>query len=223
MTTPDDRIDAYIARLVEGARPVRRLWTPRRRLAAWLGGLGAVAAAVGVAGLRPDLATRLAAPGFVVELACLAVATLAAGWIALRGAVPGLDGGRGAGVLAASALTGGTLGLLHTRLSLATPLPTFVDQGWPCIVSTLVLTVLPAATLLWAVRRGVALRPAVTGAAAGLGASLAAYALMRLRCPLEDTLHVIVWHGGAILVATLVAAALGAALAGARAAARPPR
>jgi hypothetical protein len=208
-TSTDDRIASLIDRLVESARPVRRLWPPAARLVAWLGVLLAVGTVVEIAGLRPDVGARLASPGFLAEIACLGAATVAGAWVALRGAVPGLDAGRGRRVLAATVVAGGALGLAGTRFSPATPFATFVDAGVPCALTSVVLALVPWAAVLWAVRRGVTLRPVPTYAAAGLAASLAAYALMRLRCPLDETVHVAVWHGTPVVFSTILAAAVG--------------
>jgi hypothetical protein len=212
----------FIDRLVEDARPVRRLWSPAVRLGVWLGVLLAVAAGVVIAGVRPDVAARLGSPGFLVELGCLAAATLAAAWLALRGAVPGLESPAGRGVLGATLVAGAVLGLAGMRPALAPTLASFVGAGIPCALSSVALALVPWAALLWAVRRGAPLSPVLTCAVGGLAAALGAYVLMRLRCPLDETLHVAAWHGAPVVLATIAAAAVGVLLVRARRVARSP-
>jgi hypothetical protein len=214
MTTPDDRIASYIDRLVEDARPVRRLWPPILRLTGWLGVVLVVGVALWLVGLRQDVVARLTAPRFCAELVCLGGAALVAAWLALRGAVPGLDGGSGRLVLVGTIATAMSLCLVQSPAP-ATSLFVlrFVEAGVPCAGRALLLVVAPWAALLWAVRRGAPLRPTSTYALGGLAASLAAYALMRLRCGLDEPFHVVVWHGAPVLLATAVAAAVGLASA----------
>ena len=216
MNPPDDRIDSLIDGLVASARPVHRLWPPAVRLVAWLGVLLAVVGASVIAGLRAGAASRLASPVFAAELVCLGAATIAGALLALRGSVPGLDGGPARRALIVALVAGGALGAVDTRLSLATPLASFIDAGIPCAVSSVVIALVPWVTMLWAIGRGMPLRSAPTCAAGGLAASVATYALMRVRCPLDETLHVAVWHGLPVVLATVAAAALGALLVRAR-------
>jgi hypothetical protein len=210
MTTRDDRIASLIDRLVDDARPVRRLWSPAIRLAAWLGILLVVAAALAIAGVRPDVAARLASPGFVAELACLGVATVAAAWIALRGAVPGLEGGpgrsaarrndrrgRGARSRAIATRAATSFGLRRHRHPVRHPVRRARSRA--------------VRALLWAVRRGGCARRRLAPPASA--AALGAYALMRLRCSLDETLHVAIWHGAPGVLATIAAAAIGLVLA----------
>jgi hypothetical protein len=215
------RIQSLIDQLVRDAGPVRRLWSPGTRLASWLAGLGALATALAVAGLRPDLGARLAGPGYLAELVSLVVATIAAGWVALRGAVPGLDAGGGRRTLAATIVAAGALGLAGTSLSPATSLSDFVQTGLPCFLKSIALALAPGAVMFWAIWRGAPLRPTVTSAVGGLAAALGAYLLMRLSCPLEETGHLAVWHGGPVLLATIAGALAGIALAGRYRRARP--
>jgi hypothetical protein len=62
--------ELLIGRLVEAARPVRRLWPPWARLSAWFG-LGLVVVVAALRGLRPDLTARLREPMLLIELAIL--------------------------------------------------------------------------------------------------------------------------------------------------------
>jgi hypothetical protein len=212
MAAPDDRIESCIEQLVADARPVRRLRSPAVRLLAWVGVVLAVAAVATTAGLRRDVAARIASPIFLAELACLGAAAIGFAGIALGGAVPGLHDARGRRALPAILLAGGLVSAAWTGFPFATSFAGFVERGVACAVSSVVLAFVPWAVLLWAVRRGLPLRPGRTFAAGGLAASLAAYALMRLRCSADDVLHVAVWHGGPVVIATCAAAVVGVVL-----------
>jgi hypothetical protein len=220
MSTTDDRVDALIDHLVTAIRPVRRLRPPAVRLAGWLAVVFAIAASVGAAGLRRDAAVRLASAAFVAELACLGAAAVAAAWIALRGSVPGLDDRRARSVLIAAVIASAVLGLHDMEPSLATPFASFVHRGIPCAAWSMVVGLAPAAVLLATVWRGLPLRSARSFGAAGLAAALAAYALLRVRCSLDETLHIAIWHGGPAVVVTCAAAITGMCVARARRAGR---
>ena len=224
MTTTDDRIASLIDRLVADVRPVRRLWPPAMRLMAWLGVVAAVAVALLIVGVRRDVSLRLTTPGFGAELLFVGTAAILAARIALRGAVPGLDDdGLGRLTLVATLIGGGLFGVVQTGASFATSFASFVERGIPCAVTSLILAALPWMTVLWAVSRGLPLKPAQSLAAAGLAAALAAYVLMRLRCGVDESLHVIIWHGGPLVIATCVAAGAGLVLRRARRGAALPR
>src|SRR4029077_14952597 len=63
--------DALVARLMADARPVRRLWTPRRRLGLWVAVAVAVLGIAAGVGLRDDLAVQLFRARYLLELALL--------------------------------------------------------------------------------------------------------------------------------------------------------
>ena len=84
----------------------------------------------------------------------------------------------------------------------------FIGTGIGCASRTVVLAALPLCALLIAVRRGAPLAPARAGALAGGAAFLTAALLMRIDCPLDERLHLLVWHalpvaGGAGLSAVI--------------------
>ncbi len=216
MSTPDARVDALIDRLATAAGPVRRLRPPAVRLMGWLAMVVAVAAGVAAAGLRRDVGVRLASPVFLAELACLGAAAVAAAWIALRGSVPGLDDRRARRVLFVAIVAGVVLGLADSQPPQATPIASFVGRGIPCATWSIIAALAPAAVLLVAVWRGLPLRSVASSGAAGLASALVAYAILRVRCSLDEMLHVAIWHGGPVVVVTCAAAIAGACVARAR-------
>jgi hypothetical protein len=78
-----------------------------------------------------------------------------------------------------------------------------------CFNHTFGLGLVPLAAALWALRRGLAARPIVAGAMAGLGAGLLADAGWRLYCGASEPSHVLVAHAGGILALALAGALAG--------------
>jgi hypothetical protein len=217
----DGRIDQLIDGLVRDARPVRRLWHPTVRLSLWLGVL-IVATLVAITGLQPAVVERRVSVFFVGELVCLGAATIAAARIAIRAAVPGLDDGLGRAFLVASIVAGTALSLGQTRLAIGVPPANFIAAGIPCVLSSIVIAVCPASAIVWAIGRGAPLRPAWAGAIGGLAAATWAYVLMQLRCRLDETAHVVVWHGVPVAIVAAASAAITVVVARARRARVPP-
>jgi hypothetical protein len=199
-----------IGRLLADAAPVRPLWSPGVRLALWvLLDAGIIGVIVAVSP-RPDIAQQLLRPAFLLQLGTLLAASAAFAMLALRGAIPGSEAGpaeRSAALLFVVA----AFGLLLQEPVQSQSLATFVTTGAVCFVGTLLLGVLPWTALFLAVRRGAPLLGARIGARAGAAASLFAAGASRLSCPLEDRLHVMVWHGLPVAVAILLSALAGAA------------
>jgi len=204
----EDAHRATVDRLVAELRPVRRLRPPLVRLLAWLPlPLVALAWVVGFH-LRPDAGAELQRPLFLLEIACFAAAGAVAAALALRAAVPGDEPRTGITAAAAMlAVAAALLVLLEPRG--VEPLAAFVAHGAMCSALTALLALVPWVALLIAVGRGVPLASARAGAFAGAAAFLLANALMRLACPLDERLHLLVWHAGPIVPALLLSALLG--------------
>ena len=88
-----------------------------------------------------------------------------------------------------------------------------------CLTRSMALGLLPLATSILLLRRGLIGRPAVTGALAGFGSGLLADASWRLGCEVSAPAHVLTAHGGAIL-ALAGAGALACLIVSRRGAAR---
>jgi hypothetical protein len=198
--------DRLVERLVADARPVRPLWSHHTRLALWLVLQGIVLGVAVAAGLRQDLGDHLRQPLFLLELGALVAAGALAATVALRGAVPGMAGGRGA---ITSALLLGSAAVALVALQPVTtmgPLRNFVASGAQCVACILMFSALPWITLFVAVRRGAPLDGSVTGACAGAAAFLFAAAAVRIACPIDEGTHLLAWH--------MTPVAIGAALSG---------
>jgi hypothetical protein len=159
-------------------------------------------------GLRPDLAAALASGAVLKTVGPLALAGLA-GALALALARPGAAVLRPALALA---LCGGGLALMLAVALAQAGVTRALDTPilWTCLASVpaLALPVLGAA--LWALRSGAALRPGLTGGAAGLLAGGIGAAVYSLYCDQDGALFVLVAYGAAISVVALTGAALGA-------------
>jgi len=213
-TTPlqTPRTRAVVEQLLDQAAPVRRLWKPVARLGLWVIVVATIAGAVmgvGLMRLRPDLRLKVREPVYLLELTALAVAGILMAASAFQEAVPGY-GARGPirrvaigfGLVAALLWF---LQPLHGELAVTQ----FIGTGISCAWRTVVLGALPLCALLIAIRRGAPLAPARAGALAGGAAFLMAALLMRVDCPLDERLHLLVWHALPVAGGAGLSAAIG--------------
>lgn len=86
----------------------------------------------------------------------------------------------------------------------------FVEHGKPCLLFGSI-TALIGGLLGWPLlRRGYLVSPAETMAIYGSFTGLLGIAALSLHCPIQNSLHFLVWHLGVILLAGLVGIVLGA-------------
>jgi hypothetical protein len=212
---PEPRVPPdLLAAVGRGLRPVRPLASPARRVLALLPlGLGLLLAIPAFWGLRSNASLL----GFAVAWGlsgAQALAGLLIVGVALREAVPGRELSR-----AAVAATVAVAAVLFVGLTLATEwvLPAEVPTGvwgryaWECFWMAAASSVPGLAVAAWLAARALPTRPAVAGAIYGLGAGLMADAGVRLFCWVSAPAHVLIAHGGSILL--LMAAGAGAATA----------
>jgi hypothetical protein len=87
----------------------------------------------------------------------------------------------------------------------------FIAGGLICMKNGLKYAI-PAAFLLWLIlRRGAILFPKLIGAAAGGLAGLIGLSVLEVNCPNLNVFHILVWHGGVVLISSLGGALVGAA------------
>jgi hypothetical protein len=207
MTAPSPLRDA-VARDLAPVRPL-----PRAAVRALLLVPIAVAILVGIPAahwLRFDFAIL----GFVraagLSIAQAAVGIVIAG-LALRESIPGRQLSRAALWTAFAAGFGiPALVLLATRqVSLLGPIPSHAWSDGVICLRTSALAAVPAlAVSAVLVARAYALRPGVAGALYGLGCGLIADAGLRLWCEYSTASHVLLAHGGAVVVSTMAGAIL---------------
>ncbi len=76
----------------------------------------------------------------------------------------------------------------------------FASQGWPCLLTGSAVAI-PGGILFWLLtRRGTPLSTVAFGGTLGAIAGLLGLTVLQFRCIHQDAAHVIVWHGGVLLV-----------------------
>jgi len=205
-----------LRRLVrDDLRPVRPLPSPARRaliLLVWAP--VAVALVLAIAPTRPDAADLGWLFSWGVVLAEL-IAGAGLVTVALGEAVPGRGAGRQVGL---SALAGAAslfvlLAVLVRGASAGVPIPNpLVSHGPACLSLTGLIGLTALAVVAVLIRRATPLRASFAGFLAGAGTGLMAVGVFHLDCPVTHLAHVLVWHGGAIVVLALLGAGFGLAL-----------
>ena len=200
--THEERHRALVERLAANLKPVRPLWPVRVRLGLWL--LLQVVVLGWVASHTPnDFTRKLESSRYLLEVVLFAVTAILAAVIALRSAIPGrpVRIGELGGILVL--LLAGS-GLVMTQpLRTPYPLSEFVSLGLGCAMWTCLLAAAPWFALWWAVKRGAPMRAWTAGLAVGAAAALFSFAWMRIRCPNDERLHLLIWH---LLPVLLIAA-----------------
>jgi hypothetical protein len=79
----------------------------------------------------------------------------------------------------------------------------FWQQGWACLRMGFPFALLAGPAVWLVLRRGAILSPRVAGAAAGLLAGLAGTSVLEIHCPNLDLSHIVVWHLGVSVLASL--------------------
>jgi hypothetical protein len=151
-----------------------------------------------------------AASGLQVLVALAVVAS------ALRESMPGrLSAPRG--LVARASLGLGFMVVLTAATFAASPtrVPIHLESRYfeMCLTRSFSLGLLALAVVGVLLRKGLAARPATSGALAGLGAGLLADASWRLFCEVSDPVHVLTAHAGAIVAVTLTGAMAATLLA----------
>ena len=191
--THDDR--ELIDRLTADLRPIERPWSPWLRLACWVAlAIGTVGFAA-VVGLRHDLASQITGVRFQITLAALLAGAGLAACAALLSAVPGRISMREARGIGA-----GVLGLVLITAFLGERMPAettaaFLLHGLRCTVCIAAFALVPWWVLFRTVSRTAPLDGRATGLCIGAAAVLVGAACVRVACPIDDAVHIAVWHG----------------------------
>ena len=83
----------------------------------------------------------------------------------------------------------------------------FVSRGWPCLLAGSAVAI-PGGILFWLLaRRGVPLSVGTFGGTLGAIAGLLGLTVLQFRCIYQDATHILVWHGG-VLVLSIAAGVL---------------
>lgn len=142
-------------------------------------------------------------------LLCLSVA-----WQMVPGRLQRISGNNLLALLAAAFVAGAAL-FFPWRMP-----EEFVRSGLRCLLEGTAMALPAMALFALVLRRGAPVAPVTLGRTAGTLAGLLGVTVLQFTCPLQQTLHLTVWHGGILLVMAMAGAALGQ-YAGRAAATRP--
>jgi hypothetical protein len=189
-----ERHRALVSGLASEITPRRPLWPVRARLALWMlmevGLLGWV-----ISHTTNNFVARLAHPAYVIEIVFFATAAIICAALALKSAIPGRILSAKEVTMAASLAMAGTVVLIMAQpIATSDPLGDFARNGLRCAVSTVLLGALPWLGLWWLVKRGASMSGWFSGLFAGAGALLFSFAVMRIVCPIDEPLHLLIWH-----------------------------
>ena len=209
----EDRLYQQIREKIEDDfAPVKPLKEPWKR-AFWIFPLALLLAVaiLAVFHLRTDASnfTPLALYGFILLQVAVCYLLLSA---VLRTGVPGSF--LSLSSLALLGITAAAVFLAASRVhySVSPNLPPGgreISMGAACIA---IVGIMGAASLIggfFLARYGLPLRSGATGLLLGLGSGLAVEAVWRLHCPFTSWSHVLVFHGGAVLILAFAGAVFG--------------
>lgn len=193
-----------VAIAVEGLKPVRGLPAP------WIMAVGillagAVAMAVGSKHLGLAGWDTLEPFQRISIFAGLAIAGAATSVLLAQQMFPTLSRRVSPPVCLAVALTAiaaGPVALMPLEFDAAD----FSDFGLKCAEYGLFYSLAAAIPIWLLLRRGYFVQPGWAGALTGLVSGICATVVLELYCPLIERAHVLVWHGGVVVVAVMAAA-----------------
>jgi hypothetical protein len=163
-------------------------------------------------GIRQDILASLMTPVSVARFVLTGVLGIAAVRLALVLARP--EGRETARLWPLAAVAAAALSLLAwayvTTPAEARQMATVGKTMTTCLVTIPLLSVLPVASVLLALRRGATTAPAWAGFVAGLAGSGFAAAVYALHCTEDSPLFYVTWYGLAIMGVTLVSTVIGA-------------
>ncbi|SKA24880.1 hypothetical protein SAMN02745126_04460 [Enhydrobacter aerosaccus] len=203
----EDLINALAA---DVRTPVRRLKPPVIGLIIWLA-LSApwVAFVVMQMGLRPDLALKLAEPGWMLEEAAALMVAVTAAMAALCAGVPGRPHWERWVPVLPLLIWLGTLGAgcLHEMES--GPGGLILRSDWACLPGIIMIGLVPGAAMALMLHRRAPLAPVLSVGLGGLAAAALADFGLRLFHQQDARVMVIVWQVGSVALLTAVSALLG--------------
>jgi hypothetical protein len=200
---------SLVDRLVADARPVRRLWQPEVRWAAWLAVSALIIGLPALGVLRVDLPLRAKAPAFLLEQGLMLLGAILLAHEAMHAAVPGRHVGRGLEIAGWVALGLGVALMLAEPVHTGWTSETFLELGRHCVWRALIWGAIPWAVFLLALRRGAPFARRHAGALAGAATFGLSCAAIRVCCQTDEVLHLGAFHilplVGGILVSAAVA------------------
>ena len=204
-----------IARLAADAQPIRRLYSPAMRTLIWLAMALPYAATVVL--LHGEVPVAATSTRFLLEQAATFATALAGAFAAFAASVPGYNRRVLLLPLPPVALWLATVGygcvtdwLQYGAEGLA------IRPDWECLPPAVLIGILPAAALVYLLRRGASLQPHLTLAFAGLATAALANLGLQFSHARDASIMVLFWHLGGAAVLALLGSALGTRLLGQR-------
>ena len=87
------------------------------------------------------------------------------------------------------------------------PAGVFFAEGWPCLVAGLTMAAAGGLSLGLAVRRGAPVSVRTFGATLGATAGWVGVTVLQYKCPHQQALHLLAWHGSVLVVGSAVGVA----------------
>ncbi|MBR0651813.1 DUF1109 domain-containing protein [Roseomonas terrae] len=199
------RTDELIGRLATELQPVRRLSSPGRRAALWLGFAALVIGAFTIAvGPRHDLMDYLSDPHEAMQLAFMVATGVLSAVAAFQLALPDRSGHWVLLPLPAALLWGGSLGMgCMAEVARLGPEALAFGTAWSCFRFIVLMGVPLAASMVWMLRHAGPVRPVPVAVLGGLAGAALSSAGLSLFHHLEAALMVLFWHGGGTLLVVL--------------------
>jgi hypothetical protein len=202
----DDLIAAISADAKSAKPPIASMvW-----LAAGAGVIGAAVVFLSVMQIRPDIGAAVFDPSFLYKWVLTLTLLASAMVLVMQLARPQpISGNRLLLLLAPAAVL--LLGVAYELMTLPQPewMPTMIgNSAVICMIFIPLLSALPLAAFLIALRQGAPSRPALTGAVAGLASTGIGATLYASHCTNDSTLFIAAWY----VIGTAIVAGAGAAL-----------
>jgi hypothetical protein len=185
---------ALVSRLAGEITPRRPLWPVSARLTLWMLIEVGILAWV-ISHTTDNFVARLTHPAYSIEIVLFATAAIICAALALKSAIPGrILSAKEVTMAASLAMAGTVVFIMAQPIATSDPLGDFARNGWRCAVDTVLFGTLPWLGLWWLVKRGASMSGWLSGLLAGAGALLFSFAVMRMVCPIDEPLHLLIWH-----------------------------
>lgn len=199
-------IDNLIDGLAGELQPVKPRRTGRGSIWVGLGWLAGAVALISTLGMRADLASGHVHAISLLSFWLIAGVAIAATWSAVRMGMPGVGrdygGWHWAGVVAL-ALPLSAIGLALGDSQVAMEAAA-MDAGTLCLSQGVVSGLgVGAALFLW-LRGGAPTSPTRAGLVIGIAAGAAGATIVALHCPVDNIIHITLWHGLSVVVSGIV-------------------
>ena len=203
------KTEDLIAQLARDVAPVRRLPPPGALMARWLlVTLPVLAAVVLMMGPCPDIAGLLMQPRYMLAEGLAAATTVISAYAAFCAGRPDQPAWKLFMPVAAFAVWLAELGRQCFVLSVQTNGAALVlHADWLCVPAIAMTALVPAAAMVWLLRRSAKFRPTHACLCGTMAAAAAAELVLPLFHAAETMMMVLVWQMGSVVLLTMLGAA----------------